>query len=181
MFLICIYCSPNQNLGEFQIFCINFDSLLNNTTDEFSICSVVTGDFSAHNSRWWENDTTNLPGLELGSLASSAGYKQIIDKPTHDVNNSISCIDLIFCTSKNVIFDKCHHDITYGKINIGVPFPPIYVRVACNYSMPNVENIKKVISNFNWNEDFENLSIGKNVALLNETVLNIFRNYIANP
>ena len=80
-----------------------------------------------------------------------------------------------------MIFDKCHHDITYGKINIGVPFPPIYVRVACNYSMPNVENIKKVISNFNWNEDFENLSIGKNVALLNETVLNIFRNYIANP
>ena len=57
-----------------------------------------------------------------------------MDKPTHAVNSSMSCIDLIFCTNLNVIskhgvdviiFDKCHHDIIYGKINIRVPLPPI--------------------------------------------------------
>ena len=42
----------------------------------------------------------------------------------------MSLIDLIFCTNENFIskhgvnvsiFDKCHHDIIYGKINIRVP------------------------------------------------------------
>ena len=37
------------------------------------------------------------------SLRSSAGDKQIIDKHTHIVNNSLSCIDPIFCTNQNVI------------------------------------------------------------------------------
>ena len=50
-----------------------------------------------------------------------------MDKPTRAVNSSMPCIDLIFCTNLNVIskhgvdvtiFHKCHHDITYGKINI---------------------------------------------------------------
>ena len=45
----------------------------------------------------------------------------------------MSCIDLIFCTNQSVIsidgadvsvFDKCHHNIIYGKINIRVPHPP---------------------------------------------------------
>ena len=49
----------------------------------------------------------------------------------------MSCIDLIFCLNLNVIskhgvdvsvFEKCHHDIVYGEINILVPLPPIYVR-----------------------------------------------------
>ena len=95
------------------------------------------GDFNARSSNWWENDITNSVGKELDSLTLSAGYSQIIDKPTHIVNNSMSCIDLIFCTNTNVIskhgvnvciFEKCHHDIIFGKIDIPVPLPPVYVR-----------------------------------------------------
>ena len=126
-FLTCINRSPSQNHEEFQNFCTKFDTLLNNINDEFPICSVVTGDFNARNSRWWKNDITNSAGLELDSLTSSAGYTQIMDKPTHAINSSMSCIDLIFCTNLNVIskhdvdvtiFDKCHQDIIYGKISI---------------------------------------------------------------
>ena len=79
----CIYHSPTQNHDDFQNFCSKFDTLLDNINDEFPICSFVTGDFNARNSRWWKNDITNSAGLELDSLASSAGYTQIIDKPTH--------------------------------------------------------------------------------------------------
>ena len=98
----------------------------------------------------------------------------------------MSCIDLIFCTSLNVIskhgvdvtiFDKWHHDIIYGKINIRVPLPPTYVREVWK---ANVENIKKAISNLNWNKAFENLAIYEKVALLNQTLLNIFGNYTPN-
>ena len=132
---------------------------------------------------------TNSTGQEIDSLTSSARYKQIIDKPTHVINNSMSCIDLIFCTNKNVIsnygvdvsmFKKCHHNIIHGKIDIRVPLPPVYVREVWDYNKANLENIKKAVSNFNWNRAFENLSVDEKVELLNETLLNIFRNYIPN-
>ena len=121
----------------------------------------------------WKNDITNSVGQELDSLTSSAGYSQIIDKPIHIVNNSMSCIDLIFCTNANVIFkhgvdvsifEKCHHNIIFGKIEISVPLPPAYVREVWDYSKANAENIKKEISSFNWNKTFKKL----------------FRNYIPN-
>ena len=46
------------------------------------------------------------------------------------------CIDLIFCTSQNVIcncgvdvsmFKKCHHNIIHGKSDIRIPLPPVHV------------------------------------------------------
>ena len=73
------------------------------------------------------------------------------------MNNSISCIDLIFYTNQSVIsnhgvdvsiFDKCHHNIFYDKINIRVPLPPAYVQEVWDYKKANNEKIKKAISNF---------------------------------
>ena len=103
-FLTCIYRSLSQNQDEFKNFCINFDELLNSINDELPLCSIVTGDFNARCSRWWKNDITNLQGQELDSLTLSAGYNQIIDKPTHVINTSMSCIDLIFCTKPKCNF-----------------------------------------------------------------------------
>ena len=131
--------------------------------DELPLCSIVTGEFNARCSRWWKNDITNLQGQELGSLTLSAGYNQIIDKPTHVINISMPCIDLIFCTNQSVIsnhgvdvsvFDKCHHNIIYGKINIRVPLPPRYVREVWDYQKANIKNTKKAICNFDWNKAF---------------------------
>ena len=72
------------------------------------------------------------------------------------------------------IFDKYHHGIIYGKINVCVPFQPIYIPEVCDYKKANVENIKKAISNFNWDEVFKNVALNEKVALLNQTLLNIF-------
>ena len=83
----------------------NFDLLLNNINGELPIFSIVTGDFNARCSSWWKNDITNTPGQEIDFLTSPAGHTQIFDKPTHVVNNSMSCIDLIFCTNKNIILN----------------------------------------------------------------------------
>ena len=75
------------------------------------------------------------------------------------MNNSMSCIDLIFYTNQSVIsnygvdvsiFDKYHHNIIDGKINICVPLPPTYVREVWDYEKANIEHIKKAISNFDW-------------------------------
>ena len=185
----CIYRSPSQNQDEFKHFCTNFYILLNNINDELPLCSIVTGDFNVQCSWWWKNDISNLQDQELDSLTLSTGYNQIIDKPTHVINISMSCIDLIFCTNQSVIsnhgvdvsiFDKCHHNIIYCKINIRVPLPPTYVREVWDYEKANIGNINKAISNFDWNKAFENLSVDEKVDLLNKTLLNIFRNYIPN-
>ena len=158
---------------------------MSNINNESPLCSIITGDFNARCSRWWKNDVTNLAGQEIGSLTSSAGHKQIIDKPTYVINNSMSCIELIFCTNQNVISNygadvsMFHHNIIHGKIEIRVP-PPVYVCEAWDYNKANVENIKKAVSNFNWNSAIQNLSVDEKVELLNETLLNIFWNYIPN-
>ena len=101
----------------------------------------------------------------------------------------MSCIDVIFCTNKNVmsnsgvdvsIFKKCHHNIISGKINIRVPLPPVYIREVWDYKNTDVEHIKKAISNFDWKNVFKSLSVNQKVETLNETLLNVFRNYIPN-
>ena len=74
-----------------------------------------------------------------------------------------------------LVFGKCHHNAIYGKANICLPLPLVW-----DYSKANIENIKKAISSFNRNKTCENLSLDGKVELLNETLLNIFRNYIPN-
>ena len=54
------------------------------------------------------------------------------------------------------------------------------MREVWDYEKANIENIKKAISNFDWNKAFENLSVDEKVDFLNKTLLNIFRNYIPN-
>ena len=100
----------------------------------------------------------------------------------------MSCIDLLFCTNQNTIlnygvdvsiFDKYHHNIIFDKINIHVPLPPVHIHKVWNYNQPNVENINYAISNFNWSKAFENLSVDGKVKHLNDTLINVFRNYIS--
>ena len=129
-------------------------------------------------------DQSLLEALMLGAhnLTSSAGYKQIINKPTHFENNLSSCIYLIFSNNLNLLsnygvdlslFKKCHHDIIFGKINIEIPLSPRYVCEVWDYSSANTKNIQKAVQNFDWEEAFGNFSVDRKVDLLNETLLNI--------
>ena len=61
-----------------------------------------------------------------------------------------------------------------------VHVPPVYTREVWDFSKANIGNINKAISNFNWTKAFENLSVDEKVKLLNEILLNIYRNYIPN-
>ena len=118
------------------------------------ICLVITQYLNDRCSKCCNKDITNSVGREIDTLTSSAGYKQIINKPTHIVNNSSSCIDLIFCNNLNLLsnygvdlslFEKCHHNIIFGKINIRIPLPSSYVREVWDCSSANTKNIQKVV------------------------------------
>ena len=45
---------------------------------------------------------------------------------------------------------------------------PSSVHEVWDYTKANVENIKKAVSNFNWNRAFENLSVDEKVVLHNK-------------
>ena len=162
---------------------------MDHINNELPICSVITGDLNARCSKWCNKDITNSVGREIDTLTSSAGYKQIINKPTHVVSNSSSCIDLIFSNNLNLLsnYVLISHYLKsviiisfYGKINIRIHLPPSYVCEASDYSSANTKNIQKAYQNFNWEKAFVNISVDRKFDLLNETLLNIFRNYIPN-
>ena len=44
----------------------------------------------------------NSAGIELDNITTTSGYNQMIDKPTHYINESSSCIDLIFSSNANL-------------------------------------------------------------------------------
>ena len=65
-------------------------------------------------------------------------------------------------------------------ISANVSLPPSYSREVWDYKNANVEEIQKPTSLFNWEKAFENLSIDEKVGLLNNILLNLFRNFILN-
>ena len=71
------------------------------------------------------------------------------------------------------------------KLTFGYP-SHLYMSVKSGIIMSGIikrqilKILKKAVSNFNWNRAFKNLSVDEKVELLNETLLNVFRNYIPN-
>ena len=44
--------------------------------------SIITGDFNGKCPKWYSFNTSDNIGKELDTISSTAGYSQIIDKPT---------------------------------------------------------------------------------------------------
>ena len=115
--------------------------------------------------------------------------KQLIAEPTHFLENSSSCIDLIFTNQSNFIMyagvhpslhSKCHHQVIYAKLNLQIEYPPPYTRDIWDYGKAQFDLINKAIENFYWNKLFSGQDIHDQVNLFNTTILNIFRNFIPN-
>ena len=108
-------------------------------------------------------------------------------EPTHILNNSSTCINLIFTSQPNLIIESnihpslhpnCHHQIVYAKIKLLVYFPPPYSREVWHYKDANTELIKRAIEKFDWQGTFLNTSVSEKVTIFNNTVLNILSNFI---
>ena len=111
----------------------------------------------------------------------------MVNKPTHFINGTSSCIDLIFSSNvsfirnygiEQSIYEKCHHDIICGTLDFNLPLPPPYYREIWDYKNVVNESIQKAISNFNWRKAFRNMNANGNCNFLTDTLMNIFRNYI---
>ena len=187
-FITCVYRSPSQTQDEMDIFLSNYDKICSSIALEMPFISLVVGDFNAKSTNWWPGGTNNFCGLELFSLNNLLGYTQLINEPTNlEPNKSPSCIDLLFVNQPNLIFESgvhsslysmCHHQIIFAKISLKIYFPPPYEREVWHYNLAEAELIKRSVSNFDWKKSFHNQGVNEQVEILNNTLLNIFRNFI---
>ena len=125
-YVVSMFRSPNQTSDDFNSFTTNLEKLVVNISSTNPHFILMIGDFNTKSSNWSFNNTTTAEGAQLDYLKSLYGMKQVINQPTHILENSSSCIDLIFSNQPNFIMDygvhpslhsKCHHQIIYSKLN----------------------------------------------------------------
>ena len=73
---------------------MNLDHYFNNN----HFLTTVIVDFSAKWNKLSKGDRSTNEGSKIDFLTSKFGFSQIIKEPTHVLENSSSCIDLIFTT-----------------------------------------------------------------------------------
>ena len=87
---------------------------------------VAVGDFNAKCSNWYNKNITSNEGTKIEGVTSQNGLHQEINEPTHILNNSSSCIDLMFSSKPNLLIEpgvhpslhrSCHHQIFFAKFN----------------------------------------------------------------
>ena len=173
-----IYRSSSQSTDEFEFF--NFEQLLDDVSQCIPSLSKISGDFNARSVSWWSNDINTTEGLKLSSMSSSV-------KPTHIQSNSSSCIDLIFTDQPNLsvncgvhasLHPNCHHQIVYSRFNLDIYYSPPYQRLTWDYKKADTTKIRKALDSVNWERPFDKKNVNVLVLKLNETTLNVFRNYV---
>ena len=117
-YVITLYRSPSQTFDEFQSFISNLEKILFNINSFNPHFVILLGEFNTKSKSWSVNDTTTEEGKILENLTSLYGMKQLISAPTHILQHSSSCIDLIFVNQPNLVVDSgihpslhlnCHH------------------------------------------------------------------------
>ena len=116
-------------------------------------------DFNTKSKNWYSHDKTSFEGKTIESTTSWFGLYQLINEPNHLLENSSSCIDLIFTSQSNLVLESgfhpslhpnFHHQIVFAKFNLMISYPSPYSREAWHYREANTDLIRRAISNFNW-------------------------------
>ena len=177
------------NKNQFELLLSNLENVLSEINKRKPSLSVVTGDFNARSSSWWCNDINTIEGSHLYSLTSSNGFSQLINEPAHNQTNSSSFIDLIFTNQPNLsvnsgvhssLHPNCHHQIVHTSFNLDIYNPPPYQRLIWDYKKADSTNIRKALDSVNWERLFDKKDLNSQVVTLNETIWNVFRNYVLN-
>ena len=183
-----LYRSPSQSQDNFAAFSDNFEMTLDLVSKKNPFLFVALGDFNAKLSQWHDKDSSTSEGISIENITSQSGLHQIINEPTHILENSSPCIDLIFTSQPNLSVESgtqpsfhpnCHHEIIYAKFNLEVLYPPPYTREVWHYKDSNVDLIRRSINEFDWDRAFANKHVDEKVLIFNKTVLNILSNFIA--
>ena len=73
---------------------------------------------------------------------------------------------------------NCHHQIIFAKLNLTNFYRLTFIvkQLVWYYQQPNF--IKRAIELSDWEKSLSNLDVNKQVSVFNETIMNIFENFI---
>ena len=78
---------------------LNIDTILANKP----FLTVVLRDFNVK--VWCKSDKKSYEGSKIEGITSQSGLQQLINEPTHHTRDSSSCIDLIFASQPNLVWN----------------------------------------------------------------------------
>ena len=151
--------------------------------------AVAVGDFNAKSQTWFKNGKTSYEGSKLDTLTCSYGLYQLINEPTHLLDSSSSCIDLIFTSQSNLVIDSgvqpslhpyCHHQLVFAKFDLSISYPPPYERTVWYYNRANPDLTRREIDPFDWDKALRFNDVDKQVTIFSDTFQNMMQNFIPN-
>ena len=95
--------SPSQNQDEFDSFSKNLEITLDKLAFNNPFMLIVIGDLNAKSKNWYPLDRTTYDSNIIETITSHFGLHQLIHDPTHILEKSSSCIDLIFTSQPNMV------------------------------------------------------------------------------
>ena len=106
-YIVSLNRSPSQSSDECNHFTKSFEQLIAHLNSFKHHLLLITGDFNARFSIWWFGDVDNTKGKRLESITSFHELHEIINEPTHILQSSSSCIDLVFTNQPNINEEEC--------------------------------------------------------------------------
>ena len=149
----------------------------------------MIGDFNAKSKDWCSIDITSFEVSELDFITSQFGLSQVIKEPTHILDNSRSCVGLIFTSQPNMVTESgvhaslhsnCYHQIICAKFDLKIIYPPPYEKMVWHFKNANSDHIKRAIDIFDWESALNYIDANDQVSVFNSTILNIVTNIILN-
>ena len=151
--------------------------------------AVAVGDFNAKSQTWFKNEKTSYERSKLDVLTCSHRLHQLINEPTHLLDSSSSCIDLIFTSQSNLFMDSgvqpslhpyCHHQLVFAKFGLSISYPPPYERTVWYYNRANPDLTRREIDLFDWDKALRFNDVDTQVTIFSDTFQNMMQNFIPN-
>ena len=180
-FFVAVYRPHHMSADDFEMFVQRIELLTDYMRDEKPHCIIFAGDFNSRCKQWWPEDNEDHQGIALDEFIESNALFQLIDQPTHILENSKSCIDLIIINQPSFVdfgvypslFRSCHHEIIFGKVAVSVPHPPPYKRRMWDYKVADVSSIRESLMNIDWYFELGDLEPDLMVEKFTEIILSI--------
>ena len=100
----CFYRSPSSYHDRLYNFCSEINLVPTNINNTKPICStLIGGDFNTKILKHSSSDNYNVASINTNNITTAAGCNQVINKPTHFINITSSCIDQFLSTNMRVI------------------------------------------------------------------------------
>ena len=116
---------PDYNLfrtDHVESFANNFELNIDVITANNPFLTVVLSDFNIKSNLGFKGDKISCEGSKTDAITSQFGLEQLINEPTHLLEDSFSCTDLILTSQPNLVMESvvhsslhphCHHQKTY--------------------------------------------------------------------